>query len=143
MEQVLCTRRINLTFNSAILPSRIKLVQLSCTVRSYIPNTQPCFQCQRYDPVKTFCHGFVTWIRCEEVFQNSIAYENPELCASCHGNYATYSRSCSNWIDEKDILAAKITQNLSYPEANHKNLMLLKLLDVTNTTRKINITCTE
>ncbi|KAF8768480.1 hypothetical protein HNY73_021296 [Argiope bruennichi] len=38
-------------------------------------------------------------------------------CINCRGNHPAYSRSCPQWILEKEILSTKIRRNISFAEA--------------------------
>lgn len=59
----------------------------------------------------------LSMVQCSEFGHDSKSCKNAERCANCKSDHTTYSRSCPNWIFEKEILAKKVTQDHSYPEA--------------------------
>ncbi|GBL75179.1 hypothetical protein AVEN_194425-1 [Araneus ventricosus] len=64
--QLLNTKHLILTFDSAKLPEHIKAGYARLSVR-YIPNPLRCFKCQRFRHSKTSCRGTLTCARCAEV----------------------------------------------------------------------------
>ena len=42
---------------------------------------------------------------------------NPPLCVNCKSSYPTYSKECSVWKDEKEILSMKFKDNVTFLEA--------------------------
>ncbi|GFT33378.1 uncharacterized protein TNCV_4523741 [Trichonephila clavipes] len=106
-----CTR----TRNSG-RPPRSKSY-LRCSVRPYIPNPLRCFQCQRFGHSKPTCRGKPTCARCGAVGHDSGECNGPEKCVNCKGDLPSYSRSCSAWNLEKEIITVKIKNRLTYPEA--------------------------
>ncbi|GBM88722.1 hypothetical protein AVEN_196775-1 [Araneus ventricosus] len=69
--QLLNTKHLILTFNSAKLPENIKAGYMRLSVRTYIPNPLRCFKCQRFGHSKTSCRGTLTCARCAEVGHES------------------------------------------------------------------------
>ncbi|GBM11537.1 hypothetical protein AVEN_240673-1 [Araneus ventricosus] len=69
--QLLNTKHLILTFDSAKLPENIKAGYMRLSVRTYIPNPLRCFQCQRFGHSKTSCRGTLTCARCAEVGHES------------------------------------------------------------------------
>lgn len=67
---------------------------------------------------KNSFRGF--FARAAEVGHGNKNCENAGWCSSCQDNHTAYSRSCPNWIREKDILTVKITQDLSYLAARKR-----------------------
>ncbi|GBL91503.1 hypothetical protein AVEN_13703-1, partial [Araneus ventricosus] len=65
--QLLNTKHLILTFDSAKLPENIKAGYMRLSVRTYIPNPLRCFKCQRFGHSKTSCRGTLTCARCAEV----------------------------------------------------------------------------
>ncbi|GBM13554.1 hypothetical protein AVEN_68909-1, partial [Araneus ventricosus] len=64
--QLLNTKHLILTFDSAKLPEHIKAGYMRLSVRAYIPNPLRCFKCQRFGHSKT-PRGTLTCARCAEV----------------------------------------------------------------------------
>ncbi|GFT33193.1 probable RNA-directed DNA polymerase from transposon X-element [Trichonephila clavipes] len=90
---------------------------LRCSVRPYIPNPLRCFQCQRFGHSKPTCRGKPTCARCGAVGHDSGECNGPEKCVNCKGDHPSYSRSCSTWNLDKEIITVKIKNRLTYPEA--------------------------
>ncbi|GFV64270.1 uncharacterized protein TNCV_4087151 [Trichonephila clavipes] len=115
--QVVNTKHLILTFACPDLPQFITAGYLRCSVRPYIPNPLRCFQCQRFGHSKPTCRGKPTCARCGAVGHDSGECNGPEKCVNCKGDHPSYSRSCSTWNLEKEIITVKIKNRLTYPEA--------------------------
>ncbi|GFX96319.1 uncharacterized protein TNCV_2292071 [Trichonephila clavipes] len=115
--QVVNTKHLILTFACPDLPQFITAGYLRCSVRPYIPNPLGCFQCQRFGHSKPTCRGKPTCARCGAVGHDSGECNGPEKCVNCKGDHPSYSRSCSTWNLEKEIITVKIKNRLTYPEA--------------------------
>ncbi|GBN22689.1 hypothetical protein AVEN_68028-1 [Araneus ventricosus] len=115
--QLLNTKHLILTFDSAKLPEHIKVEYMRLSVRAYIPNPLRCFQCQRFGHSKTSCRGTLTCARCAEVGHDSSRCTAAEKCVNCKDAHTSFSRNCSAWKLEKEIITTKIKKQISYPEA--------------------------
>ncbi|GBM81078.1 hypothetical protein AVEN_126203-1 [Araneus ventricosus] len=115
--QLLNTKHLILTFDSAKLPEQIKAGYMRLSVRAYIPNPLRCFKCQRFGHSKTSCRGTLTCARCAEVGHDTSECTAAENCVNCKNAHTSFSRSCSAWKLEKEIVATKIKKQISYLEA--------------------------
>ncbi|GBN56488.1 hypothetical protein AVEN_119340-1 [Araneus ventricosus] len=115
--QLLNTKHLILTFDSSKLPENIKAGYMRLSVRTYIPNPLRCFQCQRFGHSKTSCRGTLTCARCAEVGHESTDCTRAEKCVNCKGEHTSFSRNCSAWKQEKEIISTKIKKQISYQEA--------------------------
>ncbi|GBN27481.1 hypothetical protein AVEN_67545-1 [Araneus ventricosus] len=115
--QLLNTKHLILTFDSAKLPENIKAGYMRLSVRTYIPNPLRCFKCQRFGHSKTSCRGTLTCARCAEVGHESTDCTRAEKCVNCKGEHTSFSRNCIAWKREKEIISTKIKKQISYPEA--------------------------
>ncbi|GBN77880.1 hypothetical protein AVEN_259266-1 [Araneus ventricosus] len=115
--QLLNTKHLILTFDSAKLPENIKAGYMRLSVRTYIPNPLRCFKCQRFGHSKTSCRGTLTCARCAEVGHESTDCTRTEKCVNCKGEHTSFSRNCIAWKREKEIISTKIKKQISYPEA--------------------------
>ncbi|GBO17802.1 hypothetical protein AVEN_147696-1 [Araneus ventricosus] len=115
--QLLNTKHLILTFDSAKLPENIKAGYMRLSVRTYIPNPLRCFKCQRFGHSKTSCRGTLTCARCAEVEHESTDCTRTEKCVNCKGEHTSFSRNCIAWKREKEIISTKIKKQISYPEA--------------------------
>ncbi|GBN80475.1 hypothetical protein AVEN_52563-1 [Araneus ventricosus] len=115
--QLLNTKHLILTFDSAKLPEHIKAGYMRLSVRAYIPNPLRCFKCQRFGHSKTSCRGTLTCARCAEVGHESTDCTLAEKCVNCKGEHTSFSRNCSAWKQEKEIISTKMKKQISYQEA--------------------------
>ncbi|GBO24984.1 hypothetical protein AVEN_178583-1 [Araneus ventricosus] len=115
--QLLNTKHLILTFDSAKLPEHIKAGYMRLSVRTYIPNPLRCFKCQRFGHSKTSCRGTLACARCAEVGHESTDCTRAEKCVNCKGEHTSFSRNCSAWKQEKEIISTKIKKQISYQEA--------------------------
>ncbi|GBL78415.1 hypothetical protein AVEN_42921-1 [Araneus ventricosus] len=106
--QLLNTKHLVLTFDSAKLPEQIKAEYMRLSVRAYIPNPFRCFKCQRFGHSKTSCRGTLTCARCAEVGHDSSQCTAAEKCVNCKNAHTSFSRTCSVWKLEKEIITTKI-----------------------------------
>ena len=110
-------KHLILTFATPDLPEYVKAAYMNLPVRPFIPNPLRCFQCQRFGHSKIACRGKLTCARCAEVGHESPTCKAKEACVNCHGDHPSYSRTCPNWILEKEITTIKVKNKCSYPEA--------------------------
>ncbi|GBM80011.1 hypothetical protein AVEN_203776-1 [Araneus ventricosus] len=87
------------------------------SVRTYIPNPLRCFKRQRFGHSKTSCRRTLTCARCAEVGHDSSQCTDAEKCVNCKDAHTSFSRNCSAWKLEKEIITTKIKNQISYPEA--------------------------
>ncbi|GBM76059.1 hypothetical protein AVEN_176486-1 [Araneus ventricosus] len=111
------TKHFILTFNTPRLPEYIKAEYVRCSLRSYIPNPLRSFKCQRFGHSKTNCRGTLTCARCAAAGHESTDCTAVEKCVNCDGKHTSFSRSCPKWKVEKEIVATKYKNNISFPEA--------------------------
>ncbi|GBM65821.1 hypothetical protein AVEN_12881-1 [Araneus ventricosus] len=105
--QLLNTKHLVLTFSSAKLPEYIKAGYMRLSVRAYIPNLLRCFNCQLFGHSKLAYRGTLTCARCAEVGHDSTDCTAKEKCINCKGNHTSFSRDCSAWKQEKEIITTK------------------------------------
>ncbi|KAM7293913.1 nucleolar GTP-binding protein 2 [Ixodes scapularis] len=104
------------------LPQAVKAGYLHCRVRPYVPNPLRCFKCQRFGHGSRSCRGSDTCARCSSKEHLADHCENEPKCTNCEGKHAAYSRSCSLWKQEKEILTLKVQENIPYHEAKKRVL---------------------
>ncbi|GBO00704.1 hypothetical protein AVEN_14112-1 [Araneus ventricosus] len=115
--ELMPTKHFILTFNTPRLPEYIKAGYVRCSVRPYIPNPLRCFKCQRFGHSKTNCRWTLTCARCAAAGHESTDCTAVEKCVNCDGKHTSFSRSCPKWKVEKEVVATKYKQNISFPEA--------------------------
>ncbi|GFV28371.1 uncharacterized protein TNCV_422591 [Trichonephila clavipes] len=105
-------------FNTPDLPQTVKWTYIRSPVRTYIPNPQRCFQCQRFGHSKTVCRGQPTCSRCAEVDHDSADCKAKERCVELQRrSFIVLLALCPTWLLEKEITALKIKNKISYPQA--------------------------
>ncbi|XP_064462242.1 uncharacterized protein LOC135372676 [Ornithodoros turicata] len=114
------TRNLVLTFDKPTLPTKLKVGYLSADVRPYIPNPLRCFRCNRFGHAADGCRGSACCARCGKSDHETKECKGPDCCVNCSSNHPSYSRSCTKWKYEKEVLHVKVTQDISYPEARKK-----------------------
>ncbi|KAM7310051.1 hypothetical protein ISCGN_007011 [Ixodes scapularis] len=120
------SKHVILTFERRALPETVKAGYLNCRIRPYIPNPQRCFRCQRFGHGSRSCRGKETCAKCGNEGHVSDGCEAEAHCANCRGPHPAYYRSCPLWKQEKDILAVKVKENLSYADAKKRFSFLSK-----------------
>ncbi|GBN80577.1 hypothetical protein AVEN_108226-1 [Araneus ventricosus] len=107
--ELLNTKHLILTFDSAKLPQNIKAGYMRLSVRTYIPNPLRCFNCQRFGHSKTSCRGTLTCARCAEVGHESTDCTRTEKCVNSvkiSTSHKTSSREFTNPIPTKDNVSS-------------------------------------
>ncbi|GBN89331.1 hypothetical protein AVEN_63607-1 [Araneus ventricosus] len=111
------TKHLILTFHSPKIPESVRAGYIKLTVRPYIPNPLRCFKCQRIGHTKASCRGTLTCARCAEASHDSSDCKACEKCVNCKGSHTSFSRLCSAWKFEKEVIAEKVKQDISFLEA--------------------------
>ncbi|GBM58659.1 hypothetical protein AVEN_251925-1 [Araneus ventricosus] len=115
--QLLDTKHLVFTFHGSKIPESIKAGYMKLAVRHYFPNPLRCFKCQRFGHSKASCRGILTCARCAEAGHDSSDCKASEKCVNCKGSHTSFSRLYSAWKFEKEVIAEKVKNNLSYIEA--------------------------
>ncbi|GBN95774.1 hypothetical protein AVEN_200050-1 [Araneus ventricosus] len=102
------TKHLILTFHSPKIPDSVRAGYIKLTVRPYIPNPLRCYKYQRFGPSKASCRGTLTCARCAEACHDSSDCTASEKCVNCKGSHTSFSRSCSAWKFEKEVIAEKV-----------------------------------
>ncbi|GBM00622.1 hypothetical protein AVEN_77414-1 [Araneus ventricosus] len=63
------------------------------------------------------CRGTLTCARCAAAGHESTDCTAVEKCVNCNGKHTSFSLSCPKWKVEKEIVATKFKNNISFPEA--------------------------
>ena len=114
------TNTLILTFNKSALPTDIKVGFLNVKVDLYIPNPLRCFQCQGFGHGKDKCSKEKICAKCGTAGHEEDGCERSYFCINCKGDHPAYSKKCSKWQEEKDIVHRKHTCNISFPEARRQ-----------------------
>lgn len=134
-DKEISTKHLILTFGSSRLPEHIETGYMKIRVRAYIPNPRRCFRCQKYGHGSLSCRGRPTCAKCAEHDHSADDCNNTPHCANCDGGHASYSRSCPAWKKEKEIIALKIKENISFKEAR-KRFSIVQYTTYSDVTRQ-------
>ena len=107
-----------LTFNTPILPKKIKAAYLSVNVEVYIRNPLRCYNCPVFGHHEDNCLKKPICGNCGGEKHCSVRNcgETPK-CANCNGNHPGSSRYCPSWKKEKQILTVKYQRSITFFEA--------------------------
>ena len=83
----------------------------------YIPNTQKCYQCQKFGHTKNSCKSEAVCAGCGEEGHNLDDCQNEPKCVNCQGDHVAISRDYPKWKIEKDIVTLKYTEKISFADA--------------------------
>ena len=108
-----------LTFNTPIMPKKIKAAYISVNVEVYVPNPLRCYHCQVFGHHESRCNRQKLCANCGEDkhCSDDRNCDKTAKCVNCSGPHPTFSRDCPTWHKEKEILKIKYTRNLSFFEA--------------------------
>ncbi|GBM17938.1 hypothetical protein AVEN_111088-1 [Araneus ventricosus] len=115
--QLIDTKHLILTFHSPKIPESVRAGYIKLTVRPYIPNPFRCFKCQRFGHSKVSCRGTLTCSRCAEAGHDSSDCKASEKCVNYKGSHTSFSRLCSAWKFEKEVIVEKVEKDISFLEA--------------------------
>lgn len=105
-----------LTFNTPVLPQKIKVAFYSLPVRPYIPIPVRCFRCQRFGHTSQKCSNEQICV-CGEKPHDGTPCEQPIKCVNCKGPHSARSKLCPVFKQENTIQRVKTLGQLSYVEA--------------------------
>ncbi|GBL75160.1 hypothetical protein AVEN_194410-1 [Araneus ventricosus] len=98
------------------VPTEEILKELQCQRGIYTQPT-PLFQVPTFRTFENSYRGTLTCARCAEVGHDSSQCTATEKCVNCKDAHTSFSRDCSAWKLEKEIITTKIKKRISYPEA--------------------------
>ncbi|GBM96077.1 hypothetical protein AVEN_111465-1 [Araneus ventricosus] len=94
------------------MPDSVRAGYIKLTVRPSIPNPLRCYKCQRFGHSRTSCRGILTCARCAEAGHDSSDCKASEKCVNCKGSHTSFSRLCSAWKFEKEVIAEKVKEKI-------------------------------
>ena len=119
------TATLILTFNLPQIPDRLCIrAGLYERVRPYIPNPRRCTNCQRYGHSHLKCRREIPV--CERCGGDCTGDHSPTTCQlplnciHCKAPHSSSSRVCSKYLMEKEIIAVKTKERISFSEARSK-----------------------
>ena len=123
------TPTLVLTFNTSVPPDRIRIrAGLSERVRPYVPLPRRCYKCQQYGHVTKTCRKEQEicgrcGTACSETHATATC-QRPFHCLHCDEPHSTSSKTCPRYIMEKEIIALKVKERLTFKEARHRVLAM-------------------
>ena len=120
-EHLIETNTFLLTFNMITLPKSLRIFYRMIPVEIYIPNPLRCFNCQKYNHHEDNCPQDIGAV-CENCGMGDHDHitsrcKNPTKCVNCGKDHPSRSNKCEIWIQEKEIMRIKVTNNITYLEA--------------------------
>ena len=108
-----------LTFNTPVLPKKVKAAYLSVNVEVYIPNPLRCYHCQVFGHHEDNCLKKPVCGNCggEKHCKDDRNCKETSKCANCNGTHPVFSRNCPTWKKEKEINTVKYQKSLTFFEA--------------------------
>ena len=117
------TKKTNLyilTFSTPRLPEEIKVGHLNVKVKMYIPNPLRCYKCQEYGHGANRCTKKERCFRCGEHHQSTVCTADQPSCFHCSGKHTTADRNCPTYKVQKEIVALKHKENITFFEAKKR-----------------------
>ena len=108
-----------LSFSTSQLPEKIHCGYEYAYVRPYISRPRRCTKCQKFGHSKLKCRGTEICVNCAQA-HTDMQCKNDPLCANCGDPHSANNIKCLKYLYEKDILAIRDTEKISYQEARRK-----------------------
>lgn len=111
------SRTVLLTFESAVLPSRIGLGYLSFQVKPYIRPPLRCYHCQGYGHVASVCRFKRKCGKCggDHKFEDCTA--TSLCCPNCGENHSSAYKGCRSYATAVEVRKVMANDKVSYAEA--------------------------
>ena len=126
------TNTFLLTFNTPVVPRKIKVGYVLANVDLYYPSPLRCFTCQKFGHSRNSCRGDMTCYRCG--YKSSVNDDSGDdddddehsfirpchaepKCVNCNGNHCSSSKECPVYKKEVEIIKIKVEKGIPYPEA--------------------------
>lgn len=117
-------RTVILTFRGQYLPNEIKIFGVNCQVKVFIQKVIQCYQCLGWGHTSNSCRKTRVCESCAGDHPATDACQTPLNCYFCKGNHKATSKSCPEYIKQKNIKQLMAEENVSFEEA--KQSLLLK-----------------
>lgn len=116
------TDSLLLTFDFKELPEKIKIRSgLYERVRPYYPSPRRCYNCQRFGHVGKYCRSSTALcVDCGLPSHKGTECTRSLTCVNCGGSHSASSKSCDCYLFEKELIALKIKERLSFREAKER-----------------------
>ncbi|XP_058816845.1 uncharacterized protein LOC131680139 [Topomyia yanbarensis] len=113
------TPLVVISFSGSTLPDYIYLGLVRTSIRPYYPSPMLCYRCGKFGHGTRVCPNKETCLNCS--LNHPSAKDNPctqvSKCINCSGEHSTRAKECPKYMEEVAIIKAKVSLNLSFPEA--------------------------
>ena len=110
-----------LTFDMPTYPEKVKVGDYTLVpTKPYIPNPLRCYKCQKFGHASQRCRGQQTCAKCGSIDHASHDCTQPECCVNCKGKHAATSKTCSQYLLEKQVIEIKLRDKILFPEAHKR-----------------------
>ena len=109
-----------LTFDQPRLPRDIKAAWLYFNVKPYVPVPRRCFYCHRFGHINDNCRKRLKGEKriCHNCGKDEHGEcERTPFCVNCQENHPSVSKTCDRYVLEREILAVRSKEHITYPEA--------------------------
>lgn len=115
------TSTVVLTFNTPIVPQKIRVGYTYIEVRPYIPAPRRCYHCLGFTHTKKWCKALdkPQVCNCGQDIHEGVPCE-ASVCRNCKGNHPTLSKICPVYVRETKIETLHALEQIPYPEARRK-----------------------
>ena len=118
------TNNIILTFDQLELPRDVLVGYVRVKVRPYHPSPMRCFKCLRFGHTRDHCRNDPTCGKCAASdHTGEDCKSETRKCVNCDENqkpHNAFDQSCPAFLKEKEIIAIKVTERISFREAREK-----------------------
>jgi hypothetical protein len=118
----LSLQTVFLSFQVPTMPSSLLVGYERASVRPYIPNPMPCFQCRMFGHTQQRCASSLVGGDCGERGHGEAPCPGPPHCVNCCGAHASGDTNCPVYRDERAIQELLIKGDLSFLDARKKFL---------------------
>lgn len=132
------TESVVVTFDGQVLPKRVFACYTSLPVELYIFPTIQCYKCCRYGHTKISCRSNPRCFKCgnDHFGESCTADDGCRVnCCLCKGSHFATSKSCPEYLRQKNIKLFMAQNCVSYAEASkHYPLVTRSYADIVTST---------
>lgn len=111
------SRTVLLTFDSAVMPSRVGIGFLSFQVKPYIRPPLRCFHCQGYGHVASVCRSKRKCGKCGGDHKYEECDAASMCCPNCGENHSSAYKGCRMYATAVEVQKVRTIDKISYAEA--------------------------
>ncbi|XP_043481279.1 uncharacterized protein LOC122510579 [Leptopilina heterotoma] len=116
------TNTVLLTFQGTTLSNRVTIYKSIANVRPYIPDPRMCLKCYRFRHIAKQCRSNPRCSKCGDRSPHDDSNKCPidssaPVCVNCGGSHYPSSKTCPEFVFQKEIRLAATTHKMSFNEA--------------------------